>query len=153
MRTSQRLPLYFHVRPRAEGNQSRAATVCLETTFLPAEKSLLPLGKKTIVDQPDSIAVLIFSSVSSKKKKKNSQHGNRFLIIAVASKLARGRRQEKKMDIDNSEEATITVILKTPNQAFQDQTVEGVHLNWTVKDLKTHLSMVYPSRPVSTPLS
>uniref|UniRef100_H3C6T1 Homocysteine-inducible, endoplasmic reticulum stress-inducible, ubiquitin-like domain member 1 n=1 Tax=Tetraodon nigroviridis TaxID=99883 RepID=H3C6T1_TETNG len=52
------------------------------------------------------------------------------------------------MDVDNSGETTITVIIKTPNQAFQDQTVEGVHLKWTVKDLKIHLSTVYPSRPI-----
>lgn len=57
------------------------------------------------------------------------------------------------MDIDNSGETTITVIIKTPNQAFQDQTVEGVHLNWTVKDLKIHLSTVYPSKPVSRLIS
>lgn len=55
------------------------------------------------------------------------------------------------MDTDDSGETTITLIVKTPNQAFQDQTVEGVLLSWTVKDLKMHLSAVYPSRPVSEP--
>lgn len=53
------------------------------------------------------------------------------------------------MDIDNSEQTAIRLIIKTPNQAYKDQTIEGVHLSWTVKDLKMHLSTVYPSRPVS----
>lgn len=56
------------------------------------------------------------------------------------------------MDTDDSGETTITLIIKTPNQAFQDQTIEGVLLTWTVKDLKMHLSTVYPSRPVSKPI-
>lgn len=53
------------------------------------------------------------------------------------------------MDVGNPEQKTITIFIKTPNQAHEDQTVEGVSLNWTVKDLKAHLSTVYPSRPVS----
>lgn len=55
------------------------------------------------------------------------------------------------MDLDNSGETSISLTIKTPNQAFQDQTIEGVDLDWTVKDLKTHLSAVYPSRPVRKP--
>ncbi|KAG8012918.1 Homocysteine-responsive endoplasmic reticulum-resident ubiquitin-like domain member 1 protein [Nibea albiflora] len=51
------------------------------------------------------------------------------------------------MDAGESEQKTITLFIKTPNQAHEDQTVEGVRLSWTVKDLKTHLSTVYPSRP------
>uniref|UniRef100_A0A3Q3XHB3 Ubiquitin-like domain-containing protein n=1 Tax=Mola mola TaxID=94237 RepID=A0A3Q3XHB3_MOLML len=42
---------------------------------------------------------------------------------------------------------TITLFIKTPNQAYGDHSVEGVSLGWTVKELKTHLSSVYPSRP------
>lgn len=54
------------------------------------------------------------------------------------------------MDVGNPEhETTITIFIKTPNQAHEDQTVEGVCVNWTVRDLKAHLSTVYPSRPVS----
>lgn len=53
------------------------------------------------------------------------------------------------MDVGNPDRETITLFVKTPNQAHEDQTVEGVHLSWTVKDLKTHLSTVDPSRPVS----
>ncbi|XP_061677383.1 homocysteine-responsive endoplasmic reticulum-resident ubiquitin-like domain member 1 protein [Syngnathoides biaculeatus] len=48
------------------------------------------------------------------------------------------------MDVEESRQNTITILVKTPSQAVEDQTVEGVHLNWTVKDLKTHLSVVYP---------
>ncbi|XP_056908215.1 homocysteine-responsive endoplasmic reticulum-resident ubiquitin-like domain member 1 protein [Takifugu flavidus] len=51
------------------------------------------------------------------------------------------------MDSDNSQQTTIRIIIKTPNQAYKDQTIDGVHLNWTVKELKMHLSAVYPSRP------
>ncbi|XP_076589999.1 homocysteine-responsive endoplasmic reticulum-resident ubiquitin-like domain member 1 protein [Chaetodon auriga] len=51
------------------------------------------------------------------------------------------------MDVGHSEQKTITLFIKSPNQAHEDQTVEGVYLNWTVKDLKTHLSTVYPTRP------
>ncbi|XP_029010216.1 homocysteine-responsive endoplasmic reticulum-resident ubiquitin-like domain member 1 protein [Betta splendens] len=42
---------------------------------------------------------------------------------------------------------TITLLIKTPNQAQEDQTVEGVHPSWTVMDLKTRLSAVYPTKP------
>lgn len=51
------------------------------------------------------------------------------------------------MDVGNPEETTISISIKTPNQAHEDQTIEGVSLNWTVKDLKRHLSTVFPSRP------
>lgn len=53
------------------------------------------------------------------------------------------------MDVGHSEEKTITIFIKTPNQVDEVQTIEGVYLKWTVRDLKTHLSNVYPSRPVS----
>ncbi|XP_070763237.1 homocysteine-responsive endoplasmic reticulum-resident ubiquitin-like domain member 1 protein [Enoplosus armatus] len=51
------------------------------------------------------------------------------------------------MDVGESQQKTITLLVKTPNQAQEDQAVEGVHLNWTVKDLKTHLSTVYTTKP------
>lgn len=41
----------------------------------------------------------------------------------------------------------ITVVVKAPNQAHGDQTLEGVDLVWTVRDLKTHISRVYPNNP------
>ena len=43
----------------------------------------------------------------------------------------------------------ITLVVKAPNQKVGDQTIE-CFLDWTVKRLKTHLSSVYPSKPVST---
>ncbi|XP_077452331.1 homocysteine-responsive endoplasmic reticulum-resident ubiquitin-like domain member 1 protein [Stigmatopora argus] len=50
------------------------------------------------------------------------------------------------MDVEDSQQKTITILIKTPSQAVEDQKVEGVHLNWTVKDLKKHLSAVYPTK-------
>lgn len=49
----------------------------------------------------------------------------------------------------NVRQKTITLVIKTPNQAHGDQTIEGVDTDWTVKELKTHLSRVYPNNPVS----
>nr|XP_061812240.1 homocysteine-responsive endoplasmic reticulum-resident ubiquitin-like domain member 1 protein [Nerophis lumbriciformis] len=48
------------------------------------------------------------------------------------------------MDVEDSQQKTMTILIKTPSQAVEDQKVEGVHLNWTVKDLKKHLSAIYP---------
>lgn len=53
------------------------------------------------------------------------------------------------MDVENSEPKTITLLIKTPSQAYEDHVIENVHLNWTVKELKAHLSTVYPGSPVS----
>lgn len=41
----------------------------------------------------------------------------------------------------------VALVIRTPNQAHGDQTVEGVDPRWTVGELKLHLSSVYPSRP------
>ncbi|KAA0715021.1 Homocysteine-responsive endoplasmic reticulum-resident ubiquitin-like domain member 1 protein [Triplophysa tibetana] len=46
-----------------------------------------------------------------------------------------------------SDGETISMIIKTPNQFHGDQVIEGVRMDWTVKDLKCHLSKVYPSNP------
>lgn len=43
---------------------------------------------------------------------------------------------------------TISLVIKTPNQFHGDQLIEGVRVDWTVKDLKCHLSKVYPTNPV-----
>ncbi|KAK5868062.1 hypothetical protein PBY51_012507 [Eleginops maclovinus] len=51
------------------------------------------------------------------------------------------------MDVEDSEQKTITLLIKTPNQAQEDKAVEGVCPNWTVKDLKRHLSIVYTTKP------
>lgn len=45
-------------------------------------------------------------------------------------------------------EIPVTLIIKAPNQKYSDQTI-SCFLNWTVGKLKTHLSNVYPSKPVS----
>lgn len=44
---------------------------------------------------------------------------------------------------------TMKLVVKTPRQEYGDQIIEGVDLNWKVEDLKRHLSLVYPSCPVS----
>lgn len=48
-------------------------------------------------------------------------------------------------------EIPVTLIIKAPNQKYSDQTI-SCFLNWTVGKLKTHLSNVYPSKPVSAQL-
>lgn len=45
-------------------------------------------------------------------------------------------------------ESPVILIIKAPNQKYSDQTI-SCFLNWTVGKLKTHLSNVYPSKPVS----
>lgn len=42
----------------------------------------------------------------------------------------------------------VTLIVKAPNQQIEDQNIE-CQTSWTVKQLKGHLSEVYPSKPVS----
>ncbi|XP_016043767.1 homocysteine-responsive endoplasmic reticulum-resident ubiquitin-like domain member 2 protein isoform X3 [Erinaceus europaeus] len=42
----------------------------------------------------------------------------------------------------------VTLVIKAPNQKYRDQTVSCC-LNWTVGRLKSHLSAVYPSRPLT----
>ncbi|KAF6737039.1 Homocysteine-responsive endoplasmic reticulum-resident ubiquitin-like domain member 1 protein [Oryzias melastigma] len=51
------------------------------------------------------------------------------------------------MDVRGSPQKTTSLLIKTPSQAQEDRTVDGVSLSWTVRDLKTHLSTVYPTRP------
>uniref|UniRef100_A0A3Q0RJH8 Homocysteine-inducible, endoplasmic reticulum stress-inducible, ubiquitin-like domain member 1 n=1 Tax=Amphilophus citrinellus TaxID=61819 RepID=A0A3Q0RJH8_AMPCI len=51
------------------------------------------------------------------------------------------------MDVEDSQQKTITLLIKTPNQAQEDRTIEGVSVEWTIKDLKAHLSAVYPTKP------
>lgn len=41
----------------------------------------------------------------------------------------------------------ISIVVKTPNHRQEDQIISGVDINWTVQDLKTHLSTVYPTKP------
>ncbi|XP_038857118.1 homocysteine-responsive endoplasmic reticulum-resident ubiquitin-like domain member 1 protein [Salvelinus namaycush] len=45
---------------------------------------------------------------------------------------------------------TIKLVIKTPNQAHGDQTIEGVDMDWTVKEFKTHLSRMYPNNPAES---
>ncbi|XP_016408190.1 homocysteine-responsive endoplasmic reticulum-resident ubiquitin-like domain member 1 protein isoform X4 [Sinocyclocheilus rhinocerous] len=48
---------------------------------------------------------------------------------------------------ESSDKATISLVIKTPNQFHGDQLIDGVRVDWTVKDLKCHLSKVYPTNP------
>ncbi|CAG5958522.1 unnamed protein product [Menidia menidia] len=54
------------------------------------------------------------------------------------------------MDQGDSQQKTTSLLIKTPNQAQEDRKIEGVHLTWTVLELKTHLSAVYPTKPAVT---
>nr|XP_022342959.1 homocysteine-responsive endoplasmic reticulum-resident ubiquitin-like domain member 2 protein isoform X1 [Crassostrea virginica] len=51
----------------------------------------------------------------------------------------------KDMDIN----ASVTLVIRAPNQRIEDHTVECM-LGWTVKMLKKHLEDVYPSNPKET---
>lgn len=42
----------------------------------------------------------------------------------------------------------VTLVVKAPNQKIDDQKVECTN-DWTVNDLKHHLSKVYPTNPVN----
>ncbi|XP_075683148.1 homocysteine-responsive endoplasmic reticulum-resident ubiquitin-like domain member 2 protein [Rhinoderma darwinii] len=42
----------------------------------------------------------------------------------------------------------VTLVIKAPNQKYDDQTI-NCFLEWTVEKLKTHLSKVYPSKPLT----
>lgn len=41
----------------------------------------------------------------------------------------------------------VTLTVKAPNQQIEDQSIE-CQSSWTVKQLKGHLSEVYPNKPV-----
>lgn len=43
----------------------------------------------------------------------------------------------------------VTLIVKAPNQQFEDQTIK-CEPNWSIRKLKGYLSEVYPCNPVST---
>lgn len=44
-------------------------------------------------------------------------------------------------------DSPVTLVVKTPNQKIQDLQIDCA-LEWTVKQLKRHLSRVYPTKPV-----
>lgn len=48
-------------------------------------------------------------------------------------------------------EFTVTLIVKSCNQQFEDQEIR-CELNWTIRKLKQQLAEVYPTKPVSVPL-
>ncbi|XP_063055655.1 homocysteine-responsive endoplasmic reticulum-resident ubiquitin-like domain member 2 protein [Engraulis encrasicolus] len=45
-------------------------------------------------------------------------------------------------------DSPVTLVIKAPNQKYDDQTI-SCFLNWTVEKLKKHISDVYPSKPSS----
>uniref|UniRef100_A0A8C1ED64 Homocysteine-responsive endoplasmic reticulum-resident ubiquitin-like domain member 2 protein n=1 Tax=Cyprinus carpio carpio TaxID=630221 RepID=A0A8C1ED64_CYPCA len=45
-------------------------------------------------------------------------------------------------------DSPVTLVIKAPNQKYDDQTI-SCFLNWTVEKLKKHISKVYPSKPLS----
>lgn len=46
----------------------------------------------------------------------------------------------------------VTLIVKAPNQQFEDQTIK-CEPTWSIRKLKGHLSEVYPCNPVSNECS
>ncbi|KAG8442759.1 hypothetical protein GDO86_011534 [Hymenochirus boettgeri] len=45
-------------------------------------------------------------------------------------------------------DSPVTLVIKAPNQKYDDQTI-NCFLEWTVEKLKSHLSKVYPSKPLT----
>ncbi|XP_063308219.1 homocysteine-responsive endoplasmic reticulum-resident ubiquitin-like domain member 2 protein [Pelobates fuscus] len=45
-------------------------------------------------------------------------------------------------------DSPVTLVIKAPNQKYDDQTI-NCFLDWTVEKLKSHLSKVYPSKPMT----
>ncbi|XP_016893730.1 homocysteine-responsive endoplasmic reticulum-resident ubiquitin-like domain member 2 protein isoform X2 [Cynoglossus semilaevis] len=45
-------------------------------------------------------------------------------------------------------DSPVTLVIRAPNQKYEDQTI-NCFLNWTVERLKSHISSVYPSKPLS----
>lgn len=52
------------------------------------------------------------------------------------------------MDPSVALDVPVTLVIRAPNQKYDDQTI-NCFLNWTVEQLKTHISKVYPSKPLS----
>lgn len=48
----------------------------------------------------------------------------------------------------NKSPSYVKLLIKASNQQYDDQIIES-DLSWTVKRLKSHLALVYPSKPVS----
>ncbi|KAI8504802.1 response to unfolded protein [Branchiostoma belcheri] len=69
------------------------------------------------------------------------------LKVASANQktTARSKKTDHDMELEGLD-ASVTLVIKAPNQRYHDQTVECV-LGWTVKKLKSHLAEVYPSKP------
>ncbi|XP_060757006.1 homocysteine-responsive endoplasmic reticulum-resident ubiquitin-like domain member 2 protein isoform X3 [Neoarius graeffei] len=49
---------------------------------------------------------------------------------------------------EHGDDSPITLIIRAPNQKYDDQTI-SCFLNWTVEKLKKHIANVYPSKPLS----
>ena len=45
-------------------------------------------------------------------------------------------------------ESSVILIIKAPNQKIADYEVKCM-LDWTVRNLKEHLALVYPTKPVN----
>ncbi|XP_019640366.1 PREDICTED: homocysteine-responsive endoplasmic reticulum-resident ubiquitin-like domain member 2 protein [Branchiostoma belcheri] len=75
-----------------------------------------------------------------------SQDSSDLKVASVNEKTtARSQKTDHDMELEGLD-ASVTLVIKAPNQRYHDQTVECV-LGWTVKKLKSHLAEVYPSKP------
>ncbi|KAG8512263.1 Homocysteine-responsive endoplasmic reticulum-resident ubiquitin-like domain member 2 protein, partial [Galemys pyrenaicus] len=71
------------------------------------------------------------------------------LAVVVGPAMASVSPDALVTDLDaDGMEIPVTLIIKAPNQKYSDQTI-SCFLNWTVGKLKTHLSNVYPSKPLT----
>lgn len=71
--------------------------------------------------------------------------------IVVASSAGTNTSRHHRISIDSRfdmENDPVTIIVKAPNQQFEDQTIK-CEITWTIERLKSYLSEVYPNKPVS----
>ena len=65
----------------------------------------------------------------------------------VPSRDALAVRATRKWTESAMDSPGVTLVVKTPNQKIQDLHI-ACALEWTVKQLKGHISSVYPTKPV-----
>ena len=75
-------------------------------------------------------------------------------VFATTSRDECCEKKASSSDIKKSEEmaslvfdSPVTLVVKTPNQKVDDLRIDCA-LEWSVEQLKRHLSSVYPTKPV-----
>lgn len=135
---------------RAATNQERPQCVWKQASS--SLKSRVTATRKKLLDSaesPTSYSLDETTCVAFVLSAHRLRHGGYRNGVIVSTRLQGVKESNVKMDVADAQQKMFTLLIKTPNQAQEDQTVEGVYPNWTVKDLKTHLATVYTTKPVS----